>query len=123
MTLTVYDPEKNCQVLNPEAFEPVMNAFHPDYVKTYMPEFLSTIRLEAKQKANGQISGAKTKATRESVNKNAFTISAFPRTQPRIDLNVKQYFTYSKAGAGNVKPKGKKNDVAVSTVSKSEGQG
>ena len=104
MSLTVYDHKKNCQVLNPEAFEPVMNAFHPDYVKTYMPEFLSTIRLESMQKTNGQINGAKSKATRESVNKGAFTISAFPKTAPSIDLKVKEFFTYAKAGM----PKGVK---------------
>jgi len=64
MTLSVYDPKKKCRVLNPKAF--VINAFHPDYVKTYMPEFLSSIRLEATQKANGEASGQKAKATREA---------------------------------------------------------
>jgi hypothetical protein len=126
MSLTIYDPEQNCQVLNPEEFKPIINAFHPDYVKTYMPEFLSTIRLEATQKANGQVNGAKAKASRESVNKSAFTISQFPKTQSvqrtlekrltkeQLDakkkamLDVKQYFTFSKAGVENVKPKGKK---------------
>jgi len=102
MTLTVYDPQQGCQVLNPEQF--VINAFHPDYVKTYMPEFLSSIRLEATQKANGVINGGKSKAKRESVNKGAFTIAKFPKTQPRVDLNVKQYFTFAKAGM----PKGVK---------------
>lgn len=27
-----------------------INAFHPDYVKTYMPEFLNGMRVEARQK-------------------------------------------------------------------------
>ena len=55
MSLTIYDPGQNCQVLNPEEFKPeIINAFHPDYVKTYMPEFLATIRIEAKQKENNQ---------------------------------------------------------------------
>jgi len=31
-----------------------INAFDPDYVKTYMPEFLTSIRLESKQTKAGQ---------------------------------------------------------------------
>ena len=34
--------------------QPIINAFHPDYVKTYMPELLSTIKTEAQMKANGE---------------------------------------------------------------------
>lgn len=30
--------------MNPKEFKPKINAFHPDYVKTYMPEFLASIR-------------------------------------------------------------------------------
>ena len=98
MNLTTFDPEKGCQVLNPEAFAPIINAFHPDYVKTYMPEFLSGIRLEAIQKANGVINGGKSKAKRESVHgKNVHSISVFPKTK-KVDLNVKQFYTFAKAG-------------------------
>lgn len=129
MSLTVYDPEQNCQVLNPDEFKPeVINAFHPDYVKTYMPEFLSTIRLEAKQKENGVVNGGKSKAKRESVHgKTVNSINVFPKTQSvqrtiekrltkeqleakkKALLDVKDFFMFSKAGEGNVKPKGKKN--------------
>lgn len=79
----------------------VINAFHPDYIKTYHPELMSTIRTESTQVENGKVNGAKSKATRESVNKSAFTISAFPKTRAvkRVSLEVTQYFTYSKAGA------------------------
>lgn len=31
-----------------------MNAFHPLYVQTYMPEFLSSLRMESRQTAAGQ---------------------------------------------------------------------
>lgn len=31
-----------------------INAFHKDYVKTYMPEFITAIRLESKQTKAGQ---------------------------------------------------------------------
>lgn len=88
----------------------VINAFHPDYIKTYHPELLSTIRTESTQVENGRSSGARSKATREAVNKGAFTISTFPKTKAvkRVSLEVTQYFTFSKAGTANVKPKGKK---------------
>lgn len=99
MTLSIYDPSKKCKVLNPKAF--VINAFHPDYVKTYMPEFMSSIRLEATQKANGVASGQKAKATREAKNAGAFTTNTKSK---KVDLAVKQYYTFAKAGM----PKGVK---------------
>lgn len=95
MSLTIYDPEKKCQVLNPEHFTPVINAFHPDYIKTYHPEFLSNIRLESTQKANGVINGGKSKAAREA--KKGKTVNT-------INLNVKEFHLYAKAGM----PKGVK---------------
>ena len=107
MNLTTFDHDKGCSVLNPDAFPTIINAFHPDYVKTYMPELLSSIKTEAQQKANGTTAGGKAKATRESVNKGAFTISAFPKTRAKVkkvDLKVKEFFTFQKAGM----PKGVK---------------
>lgn len=85
----------------------VMNAFHPDYIKTYHPEFLTSIRSEEAARENGRVSGSRNKATRESVNSGVFTISDFPKTR-KVSLLLTQFHTYSKAGAGNVKPKGKK---------------
>ena len=32
----------------------LVNAFHPDYVKTHMPQFITSIRLESKQTKAGQ---------------------------------------------------------------------
>jgi hypothetical protein len=89
----------------------VMNAFHPDYIKTYHPELLSTIRTEATQEQNGRISGSKTKATREATNKGAFTIATFPKTKAKIkkvSTELTQFYHFSKAGTANVTPKGKK---------------
>jgi hypothetical protein len=88
----------------------VMNAFHPDYVKTHMPHILSSLKTEEAQALNGRISGAKNKATREATNKGAFTISTFPKTKAakKVNLEPMPYFTYSKAGTANVTPKGKK---------------
>ena len=81
-----------------------VNAFHKDYVSTYMPEFLSTIRSESAAKANGEKFGSKSRATRESANSSVNTISTFPKTKPAkklIRLEVREYFTFSRAGTAN----------------------
>jgi hypothetical protein len=62
----------------------VINAFHPSYVETYMPQFLSAIRKEAEQKANGQRSGSLARSK-----------------QPSIE--VTEFHVYSKAGMPKVK--------------------
>ena len=62
-----------------------INAFHPAYVQTYMPEFLAIIRKEADQKANGQRSGSLARSKQQSI-------------------EVTEFHIYSKAGM----PKGKK---------------
>ena len=59
-----------------------MNVFHPDYIKTMQPEFLSTVRTESSQIAQGKINGAKSRHTRESV-KSVSDIKAFPLTRSR----------------------------------------
>jgi len=109
MSLSVYDPEQGCNVLNPEKFAPpVINAFHPDYVKTFMPEFLSVFRVQSTQQANGVINGGKSKAKRESVHgNNVNSISVFPKTK-RVSTEPKQLLIFSRAGTANVTPKGKK---------------
>lgn len=81
---------------------PIINAFHPDYVKTYMPEFMSSIRLEGTQKANGVIAGGKSKAAREAKSKTVNTINLNPR--PKFDLTPTDFHIYQKAGM----PKGVK---------------
>jgi hypothetical protein len=75
------------------------NAFSPDYVKTHMPEFLSTIRKEADAKANGLKFGSLARATRESDGSTKVSpLSDFPKTK-RVLLEPRQFHTYSKAGA------------------------
>jgi hypothetical protein len=77
----------------------LINAFHPDYVKTYMPEFVSKMRLESFQYANGVINGGKSKASRESAKgKTVNTINAFPKTQKRVSTERTDFYVYSKAG-------------------------
>jgi hypothetical protein len=81
-----------------------INAFHKDYVATYMPEFMSNIRKESAAKLNGEKYGAMNRATRESVQGAAvFTISTTPKTK-RVSLAPTDFYMYSRAGM----PKGVK---------------
>ena len=81
-----------------------INAFHPAYVETYMPEFLSKIRIESSQYSNGVINGGKSRASRESASKTVNTINVFPKTKARVSLDRTDFHVYSKAGM----PKGVK---------------
>jgi hypothetical protein len=82
----------------------IVNAFHKDYVQTYMPEFLSTIRKEADAKANGMKYGTQARATRESDGRaKTSALSDFPKTK-RVSIERTDFFVYSKAGM----PKGVK---------------
>ena len=77
-----------------------INAFHKDFVKTHMPEFLTKIRIESTQYSNGVISGGKSRASRESKHgKTVNTINVFPKTQKRVSTSVTNFHIYSKAGA------------------------
>ena len=54
MSLTIYDKEKDCIVLNPMYFKPTINAFHKDYIKTYHPELIKQIQAESMYKKKGE---------------------------------------------------------------------
>lgn len=83
----------------------VMNCFHPEYVKTYMPEFLTSLRTHSNQYSNGVIAGSKSRASREAVKgKTVNTINVFPKTKARVSLELTEFHVYSKAGM----PKGVK---------------
>jgi len=81
-----------------------VNAFSTKYVETYMPEFISSIRKEAAQKANGVKYGTMARATRESDGTTKSSpLSDFPKTK-RVSIEPTQFYTYAKAGM----PKGVK---------------
>ena len=83
----------------------VMNAFHPDYVKTYHPELLTTIKRESDAKQNGERFGKLARAHRESDgSKPSKPLSQFPSTKERVLLAPKEFHIFQKAGM----PKGKK---------------
>ena len=81
-----------------------INAFHKDYVATYLPEFLSKIRSESAAKLNGEKYGALNRITREAAGGHAvFTISDNPKVK-RVSLAPTEFHMYSRAGM----PKGVK---------------
>ena len=81
-----------------------MNAFDPQYVQTFMPEFLTKLRSESEAKLNGQKYGAMARATRESDGRaKTSPLSDFPKTK-RVSLAPTEFYVYSKAGM----PKGVK---------------
>lgn len=82
-----------------------MNAFHPDYVKTYMPEFLKAIRLESKQTAAGQTLSAYVDETRKKKPMHG-TLSGISNKQ--VSIKPLEFMYYSRAGVKNttVKKKG-----------------
>lgn len=60
-----------------------INAFHPDYVKTYHPELLKSIKSEEKAKANGQLYGSKTRARESDTDPNYNSINKFPAREKK----------------------------------------
>lgn len=85
-----------------------INAFHPAYVATHMPEFLTKMRIEANQQENGRIFGSRSKVTRESASGSSVnTITAFPKTK-RVSLAPREITYFSKAGTANTTKKKKK---------------
>jgi len=76
-----------------------INAFHPKFVETHMPEFLTKIRIESTQYSNGVINGGKSRASRESKQgQTVNTINVFPKTQKRVSTDVTNFHIYSRAG-------------------------
>ena len=97
----IYNHEKGCFVMRGP--EKLINAFHPDFVKTHMPEFLSKLKSDSEKEATGSTSGTKSRAVRESIHgKNVDSINVFPKTQARkAALAPREFTTYSKAGTAN----------------------
>ncbi len=77
----------------------IINAFHPKYIETYMPELMAKVRTEAAQKANGVKYGTMARATRESDGRaKTSALSDFPKTK-RVSLEPTTFRIYSRAGA------------------------
>jgi len=59
-----------------------MNAFHPDYIRIFHPQFLSAVRTESSQIEQGKVNGKKVRQSRESV-KSLKDMKSFPETRSR----------------------------------------
>jgi hypothetical protein len=76
----------------------VINAFHPLYIKTYMPELLTKLKAEEAQRLNGVKNGALARATRESDGSAKVSpLSDFPKTK-EICLKPTEFRIFSRAG-------------------------
>ena len=105
MTLSTYDPIKGCFVLKP-IDPPIINAFHPDYVKTYMPEFMIGVQQDAQRiEAGKTLSKHVTKKRKEN------PMHGFVHGMSKVakvDLAPREFHIFNKAGTANTTVKGKK---------------
>lgn len=102
----------------------VINAFHPDYVKTYMQDFTASIMVQNKHKMSSHLMSEHTEEMRKT-NPSLGTIHHMVKplhvmrapemmkpkklsTKQRVDLAPKEFKVFSRAGIANVTPKGKK---------------
>jgi len=102
----------------------IINAFHPDYCKTYMKEFLASIMVQNKHKKSSQMMAEYTEELRKTnpalgtihhmvkplhVNRAPEMMRPKKMTaKQRVDLAPKEFKIFSRAGTANVTPKGKK---------------
>jgi len=111
----------------------VINCFHPDYVKTHMPEFLAHIKQQNKHELSSQSMASLTikkrtqgdviplhvmRAPKRKVGKDMTMAQVMDdlaeikqkklSAKQRVDLAPKEFNIYSRAGTANVTPKGKK---------------
>jgi hypothetical protein len=107
MNLSIYDPSKGCFVLNPNEF--LINAFHPDYVKTHMPQFMTDVRTSARQEEAGKSVSNYLDKRRETEPSHGtlFGISDKEASMSPKEMMLKrtEFHTYSKAGVPKEKKK------------------
>jgi len=112
----------------------VINAFHPDYVKTHMPEFLAHVKQQNKYELTSQSMANLTIKKRTQDKTIPLHVMIAPKrkvgkdmtmaqvmdelaeikqkklsAKQRVDLAPRDFKIYSRAGTANVTPKGKKN--------------
>jgi hypothetical protein len=86
-----------------------MNAFHPDYVKTHLPQFLTALKIDDRQLQAGATLSKHVTEKRKTVPSHGF-IPGISKEEKlaKIDLAPRDFHVFNKAGTGNIKPKGKK---------------
>ena len=100
-----------------------IHAFHPDYVRTHMKEFLASIMVQNKHKKSSQMMAEYTEELRKTnpslgtihhmvkplhVNRAPEMMRPKKTTKERVDLAPREFKIFSRAGTANVTPKGKK---------------
>jgi hypothetical protein len=106
--LSIYDPIKGCFVLN-NPTPPIINAFHPDYVKTYMPEILTAIKVDEQRTESAKTLSKHVTEKRKTNPLHGFVHGVSKAAKPlKVDLTPREFHIYNRAGANNVGPKGKK---------------
>ena len=68
----------------------LVNAFHPDYVKTHMPQFLSNIRFESKQTKAGQTLSRHVEKKRETVPSHGTILGISKKVLPAHQMRPKE---------------------------------
>lgn len=107
----------------------IVNAFHKDFVKTHMPEFMAHIKKQNKHELSSQSMASLTIRKRTQGDAKPLHVMRAPErnmtmaqvmdelaemkrkklsAKQRIDLAPKDFKIYSRAGTANVTPKGKK---------------
>jgi hypothetical protein len=82
----------------------MINAFHPAYVKTYMPEFLTELRTESRQTKAGQTLSAYVETTRKQKPMHG-TLSGISKKQ--VSTKPLEFMYFSRAGTKNTTAKKK----------------
>ena len=112
MSLTVFDQRLGCHVLAPMKKE-IINAFHPDYMKTHEPDFMKPFRTADANKRMAMTMSDHIEKLRETNPAVGYlNISKVPREiktpkmmkPKKVDLIPKEFHIYQKAGM----PKDKK---------------
>jgi hypothetical protein len=85
---------------------PIINAFHPDYVKTYMPEFMTGVQQDAQRIEAGKTLSKHVTKKRKENPMHGFLHGVSKAA--KVDLAPREFHVFNRAGANNVGPKGKK---------------
>jgi hypothetical protein len=82
----------------------IINAFHPDFMKTHYPDFWGTAVADASRSKTMSAIVSKTRQDNPSHG----TMIGIRNKTPHVSLKPLEFLVYSKAGAKNVTPKHRK---------------
>ena len=112
--LSIYNHTKGCFVLN-NLTPPIINAFHPDYVKTYMPEFLTGVQQDAQRIEAGKTLSKHVTEKRKTNPLHGFIHGVSKAAKPlKVDLTPREFHIYNRAGA----PKKTQSQIMSEVVAK-----